>query len=113
MALDPLAIDDHLAHMKRDAEAYGLLARDPDRGVAELALDLLGEAQRVHDALEDGENAVAGDVDDPPAIVEHERAEEPDRTRHTREGLVLVRRHQPREARHVGEQDRRQLPPGR
>ena len=105
-----LAAEQHLADVDADAKRDRLVVALPHRLVAELPLDRDRELQCLRGTLEQGEDAVAGDVLDVTAIVAHQRSDQPHRLGHPLIGAVLVLGHQAAVAVHVGEQDRRKLP---
>ena len=69
----------HFAEIEPDAK-LNRVAVAPDRLVAKLRLDLDGEPQRPVGAVEQSEDAVAGDIGDTAAIVADQRLEKLDRS---------------------------------
>ena len=106
VAVDPVAVLGDGAEVDPDAERQRPPAVAPDRLVPELALDLDRELQGVHRAREEGQDRVAGLVDDAPAVVGHELAEEGQGAGDPPPGAGLVALHRGAEPLRVGVEDR-------
>ena len=106
VAVDPVAVLGDGAEVDPDAERQRPPAVAPDRLVPELALDLDRELQGVHRAREEGQDRVAGLVDDAPAVVGHELAEEGQGAGDPPPGAGLVTLHRGAEPLRVGVEDR-------
>jgi hypothetical protein len=107
VAIEVVALDDHVAEI--DADAQFDAAVRPGTGVP-LGHRLLHRdraAHRVDDAGKFHQQAVAGGLDDPPAVLGDLRIEELTAQRfQTFERALLIRPHQPRIPRHIGGEDR-------
>src|SRR5690349_15090544 len=106
VAVDPVAVLGDGAEVDPDAERQRPPAVAPDRLVPELALDLDRELQGVHRAREEGQDRVAGLVDDVPAVVGHELAEEGQGAGDPPPGAGLVALHRGAEPLRVRVEDR-------
>ena len=102
---------DHVAEVNPDAEFDPPLLRQAGVAFGHAVLNLHGAAHRVDHAAELHERAVAGALDDPPAMrgdgrIDQVAAQRPQ----PRQRALLVRAGQPAVAGDVGRQDRRKLP---
>src|SRR3546814_8480610 len=79
----------------------------PYDGIADVRLEVRGEAHRLGGAVEEGVNAVAGDVLDPAAIVGDQFAKVTERVVDPPEPACVFAFDKPRIADHVGEEDGR------
>jgi hypothetical protein len=107
--IDAMSISDrflqrHLADIEADAE-FDRLAVAPDRLLAKLGLDLDREPQRLTGAVEQGQNSVAGDVGDPPAVIADQIPEQLNRAGDLVGATDLILLHAPAELDHVGDHD--------
>ena len=106
VAVDVLALDDHVADVDADPEPDAL-----GRGQVQLApgharLDRHRAGHRLDDGSELAQGAVTRQVDDPAAVLGEERLDELLAVRlEALERALLVLPHQPRVADHVGRQD--------
>ena len=111
VAVDRVAVDDHVAEVDADPEADALVFRDIGILLQHGALDRDGGLDRVDGARELDERAVALEVDDPAAVPVQDR---PDhllpQAFQPSEGARLVALHQAAVAGHIGRHDRRQPP---
>ena len=111
VAVDVLAIDDHVAEIDADAELEPVLRREGGVALAQGPLDVDGAGQRLDDAREVGQHAVARRADDAAVVLGDEPVDDlaAGPQAGVRAGLVVV--HLAREADRVGAQDRGQLAP--
>ena len=101
IAENVVAVDDHVAKVYADPQFETTLGRDRVVDGARRTLHLDGATQRVDDAREVRQQAVAGGADDPSAMRRDQRVDGGAdlAERAMRAGLVLA--HQPAEADHV------------
>ncbi len=97
-----------LAEIDADAKGDRLVVVVPNHLVLQFTLKLSGKADRLRGAVEEGKNAVAGDIDNPAAIIADKIAKQPDRPGDTVDVVALVPLHEATEAGNVGDHDRRQ-----
>ncbi len=113
VAVDVVPIDDHVAEIDPDAECDALVLGDFGIAVDHRPLNLDGAAHRVDHARKFHQHAVAGGLDDPAVMLLDFRIDELAAMRlEPVEGAFLVRSHQPRVARHIGGEDRRETAGG-
>src|SRR5438874_9127124 len=107
VAVDVVAVDDHIAEIDPDPEFDALGRRDARAPFAHRFLHLGRAAHRVDDAAELDQHAVAGSLDDAAIVLGDTRIDKlgPQRLE-SRQGAFLVRPHQPRVAGDIGGQDR-------
>src|SRR3546814_12538838 len=79
----------------------------PYDGIADVRLEVRGEAHRLGGAVDEGVNAVAGDVLDPAAIVGEQFANVTERVVDPPEPACVFASDEPRIADHVGEEEGR------
>ena len=97
--------------MNADAELDPALGRQAGVALDEAVLNLDGAAHGIDHAAELDKNAVAGSLDNAPAIrgdggIDQIAAQPPE----PRQGAILVRSREPAIADYIGDQDRRNLP---
>ena len=111
VAVDVLAVDDHVAEVDADAELEPVLRREGGVALAQGLLDADSAGQRLDDAREVGQHAVARRADDAAVVLGDEPVDDlaAGPQAGVRAGLVAV--HLAREADRVGAQDRGQLAP--
>src|SRR5436309_11448790 len=76
VAVEPLALDDHVAQIDADAEAHPPERRELGIARLELALDVDGALHGVDDARELRQHVVARGVHDAPALAGHARRDQ-------------------------------------
>jgi hypothetical protein len=109
VAVDVVALDQHVAEVDADAEHQAPLRRLARAALEHRALHLRRAPHRVDHARELGEQPVAGGLEDAPAVLGDRRVDEPRAQRlQARERAFLVGAHQAAEADDVGGEDRRQ-----
>ena len=109
VAIEVVALDDHVAEIDADAQLDAVVRRDTRVLLRHCLLHRDRAAHRVDDAGKFHQHAVAGGVDDAALMLGDFRIEEFAAQRlEALEGTLLVRSHQPRVARHIGGEDRRQ-----
>ena len=111
VAVDVLAVDDHVAEVDADAELEPVLGRQGGVALAQGLLDVDSAGQRLDDAREVGQHAVTRRADDAAVVLGDEPVDDlaAGPKPGVRAGLVAV--HLAREADRVGAQDRGQLAP--
>src|SRR5712692_8253324 len=102
IAVDLLAIHHHVTEVDADAEFHPLLGRDIRVLGVERGLNLDGALDRVHDAGELGEYAVAGGIDESPAMLLDEPVNQFAVGGKSAEGRLLVLPHEAAIAEDVG-----------
>jgi hypothetical protein len=107
VAVDIVAVYDHVADIDADAEGDALVLGDVGIPVDHRPLDLDRAADRIDHAREFDERPVASQLDDTAPLLLDLRVDQfPAMRLEAFERAFLVRSHQPRVARHIGGQDR-------
>jgi hypothetical protein len=107
VAVDVIAIDNHVAEIDADAEDDALILGDTRIAVDHRPLDFGRAADCVDDARKFHQHAVAGGFDDASVMLSDFRIDElAAMGLQALERAVLVGAHQPRIARHIGGQNR-------
>jgi hypothetical protein len=106
VAVDVALVEDDVAEIDADAELDAPLFRHVGIAPAHAVLDLDGAPDRVGDALELDQHAVAGGLDDPAVVLGDGRIDQLDAVgTQARKRALLVGLHQPAVAHHVGGQN--------
>ena len=111
VAVDVLALDDHVAQVHADPETDALRLRHVPLATGHALLDGDRAGDRVHDAGELDQGAIAHQLDDPAAVLGDQRVDElPPMRLQALERAGLVALHERRVADHVRRQDGGQPP---
>ncbi len=105
VSVDLLSLNHHVPEVDADAEVHPAVGGERIVPGADDALDLEGAARRVEGARELGQQVVARGVHDAPAMLPHQHGELLAVGGEGVKGLLLVRRHEPAGADHVGGED--------
>ena len=111
VAKNVVAVDDHIAEIDADAQLqpsrrrYRLVEHDGGLLYRNSAIE------RIDNAGEIGEQAVAGGADDAPAVIGNQRIDSPPHFGERLVGPALVLPHQSAETRNIRVEDRGKLPP--
>jgi hypothetical protein len=107
VAIEIVALDDHVAQIDADAQFDAVVRRDTRVPLGHRLLHRDRAAHRVDDARKFHKHAVAGGLDDAALVLGDLRIEELMAQRFEAfERAFLVRPHQPRIPRHIGGEDR-------
>ncbi len=101
-----VALDDHVAEVDADAKAHAPLFGQVSIADPELALGFDGAAHRLDRARELGDDAVAGAGEDPAPMVRDQPVDDLSAGVQRADRRLLVLRHEPAVAGHVGGEDR-------
>jgi hypothetical protein len=109
VAIEVVALDDHVAEIDADAQFDAVVRRDAGVPLGHRLLHLDRAAHCIDDARKFHQHAVAGGLDNAAAVLGDLRIDKLAAQRlEAFERPFLVRSHQPRIARHVGGDDRRE-----
>jgi len=103
VAINVVAVDDHVAEIDPDAKAQAALLGEIQIAVGHPALDFAGAAHRIDDAGKFRQHAIAGGLYDAPAMLFDLRIDEfAEMPSQPFMRAFLIRPHQKRVPRHVG-----------